>query len=59
MKKLRKVLLISVVVLLHSLATGISFTIGWRPFIGPKKRAADNPPVRTHTRNAWPAGNIW
>jgi len=42
MKKLRKVLLISAVVLCILVATGISFTIGWRPFIGPMKRAATN-----------------
>jgi len=42
MKKLRKVLLISGVVLCVLLATGITFTIGWRPFIGPKKRPATN-----------------
>lgn len=39
MKKLGKILLISAVVLCILLAVAISFTIGWRPFIGPKKRA--------------------
>ena len=42
MTKLRKILLI----FLHGpgvvLATAITFTIGWRPFIGPKKRAVTN-----------------
>lgn len=36
MKKLRKILLIGFVALL---AVAIHFTIGWRPFLGPKKRA--------------------
>jgi mono/diheme cytochrome c family protein len=39
MKKLGKILLISVIALCILLAVAISFTIGWRPFIGPKKRA--------------------
>ena len=38
MKKLAKVLLGVVVVLALVLAVGITFTIGWRPFIGPRAR---------------------
>jgi mono/diheme cytochrome c family protein len=38
MKKLGRILLISVIALCILLAVAISFTIGWRPFIGPKKR---------------------
>src|SRR3984957_19484618 len=40
MKKLGKILLICLVVLCGVLAGAITFTIGWRPFIGPRKRAA-------------------
>ena len=39
MKKLGKVLLISVAALVVLAAVAITFTIGWRPFIGPRKRA--------------------
>lgn len=39
MKKAGKILRISLLVLLVAIVVGISFTIGWRPFIGPKKRA--------------------
>jgi hypothetical protein len=39
MKKLGKVLLVAIVVLIPIV---ITFTIGWRPFIGPKKRAVTN-----------------
>ncbi len=39
MKKLGKILLLGGAVLCVLLATAITFTIGWRPFIGPKKRA--------------------
>ncbi len=42
MKKLGKILLISVGLLVVLLAIAITFTIGWRPFIGPKKRAVTN-----------------
>ena len=38
MKRLGKVLFWTVIVLLVVLATGITFTIGWRPFIGPRAR---------------------
>lgn len=38
MKKLGKVLLVAFVVLCVLLGTAISFTIGWRPFLGPKTR---------------------
>jgi mono/diheme cytochrome c family protein len=38
MKKLGKVLLVGLVVLAVLLAVGITFTIGWRPIIGPKAR---------------------
>jgi mono/diheme cytochrome c family protein len=39
MKKLGKILLVCFIVLLPIV---ITFTIGWRPFIGPKKRALTN-----------------
>jgi hypothetical protein len=39
MKKAGKILRISLLALLVIVVAGISFTIGWRPFIGPKKRA--------------------
>lgn len=39
MKKLGKVLLICLVVLLILLPVAITFTVGWRPFVGPKVRA--------------------
>jgi len=39
MSKLRKVLLGSFLVLILLLVVGITATIGWRPFIGPKARA--------------------
>jgi mono/diheme cytochrome c family protein len=38
MKKLGKLLLVGFVILCVLLGTAISFTIGWRPFIGPKSR---------------------
>src|SRR5690349_5751229 len=38
MKKLGKILLWALVALLVLLIVGISFTIGWRPFIGPRAR---------------------
>lgn len=42
MKKLGRVLLIGAGVLAVILAVTITFTIGWRPFIGPRKRALTN-----------------
>ncbi len=42
MKKLSRILLISVAALCVVAAVAITFTIGWRPFIGPKKRALTN-----------------
>jgi mono/diheme cytochrome c family protein len=42
MKKLGKILLICLSVLCVVLAVAITFTIGWRPFLGPKKRALTN-----------------
>jgi len=36
MTRLGKGVLLGFVALLASLALGITFTIGWRPFIGPK-----------------------
>ena len=42
MKKLGRILLISAGVLCVLAAVAITFTIGWRPFIGPKKRALTN-----------------
>jgi hypothetical protein len=38
MKKLGKILLISVLVLVLLLAVAVTLTIGWRPFLGPKAR---------------------
>lgn len=38
MTRLGKTLLIAVIVLLVLVAAGISLTIGWRPFLGPKTR---------------------
>src|ERR1043166_10143804 len=42
MKKFGKILLICFAVLCVLLTVAISLTIGWRPFIGPKKRAVTN-----------------
>lgn len=42
MTRAGRVLRIGVPVFLLALAAGITFTIGWRPFIGPKKRALTN-----------------
>jgi len=42
MKKLGKILLISFAVLCVLSTVAICLTIGWRPFIGPKKRALTN-----------------
>ena len=39
MKKLGKILLVCIVV---GIPIAITFTIGWRPFLGPKKRATTN-----------------
>jgi mono/diheme cytochrome c family protein len=39
MRRAGKILRIGLLVLLVALAVGIHFTIGWRPFIGPRKRA--------------------
>ena len=39
MNRLRKMLGLSFAVLLVVLAAGITFTVGWRPFIGPRTRA--------------------
>jgi mono/diheme cytochrome c family protein len=39
MKKIGKILLVCIVVLIP---VAITFTIGWRPFFGPKKRGATN-----------------
>jgi cytochrome c553 len=39
MKNIRNVLVLSLVLLVVILAAGITFTIGWRPFIGPRARA--------------------
>jgi len=40
MTKLRKALLVICISILLLLILGINFTIGWRPFLGPKKRVA-------------------
>ena len=42
MKKLGRILLICGVALLILLPVAVTFTIGWRPFLGPKKRALIN-----------------
>lgn len=42
MKKLGKILLICAGLLVVVLAVAITFTIGWRPFLGPKKRSLTN-----------------
>jgi hypothetical protein len=42
MKRAGKILRISLLVFLLVLVVGIHFTIGWRPFIGPRKRAVTN-----------------
>lgn len=42
MKKLGKVLLICLVVLIVLLPIAVTATIGWRPFLGPRKRAVTN-----------------
>jgi mono/diheme cytochrome c family protein len=42
MKRSGKILRISLLVLFVLLVAGITFTIGWRPFIGPRKRAVTN-----------------
>ncbi|MGA9389681.1 MAG: cytochrome c [Candidatus Sulfotelmatobacter sp.] len=42
MKRVRKVLYISLGIFCLLLAAGITFTIGWRPFIGPRKRPVTN-----------------
>jgi mono/diheme cytochrome c family protein len=53
MKKLGKILLICFAVLTVLLIVAITFTIGWRPFIGPKKRAlTDRQFERTPERQA-------
>jgi hypothetical protein len=42
MKKAKKIAGICLIVFFVLIVAGISFTIGWRPFIGPRKRAATN-----------------
>jgi len=42
MKKAGRILLIALAAICLLLAVGISFTIGWRPFIGPRSRAITN-----------------
>jgi hypothetical protein len=42
MKKLGRILLLSVVVLVMVAAVAVHFTIGWRPLMGPRRRAATN-----------------
>jgi hypothetical protein len=42
MKRVGKILRISLVLLCVALALGITFTICWRPFIGPRKRPVTN-----------------
>jgi hypothetical protein len=40
MSKVRKVLFITLAVIFVALIGAINFTVGWRPLLGPKKRAA-------------------
>ena len=42
MKRARKIIRIGSLVLVVLVVAGITFTIGWRPFIGPRKRALTN-----------------
>ncbi len=42
MGKVRKVLLVTLAVIVVVLIAAIQFTIGWRPFLGPKKRETTN-----------------
>lgn len=42
MKKLGRILLVCLAALCVLLAVAITFTIGWRPFIGPRKRAVSD-----------------
>ncbi len=42
MKKPARILVISLVTICVLLAIAITFTIGWRPFLGPRKRALTN-----------------
>jgi Cytochrome c len=42
MKRAGKIVRIGVLALVVLLVVGITFTIGWRPFIGPRKRALTN-----------------
>jgi hypothetical protein len=42
MNKAGKIVCISLFALCALLAVGITFTVGWRPFLGPKKRALTN-----------------
>ena len=56
MKKLGKILVWAVLALVVVLALGITFTIGWRPFIGPQARTLtarkfDSTPVRLAAAN--------
>jgi len=49
LKKFRKLLGYSLLILMVLLAAGITFTIGWRPFVGPRMR-----PVTTRTFDRTP-----
>jgi hypothetical protein len=42
MKKLGKILLVCIIVLVVLAPVAVTFTIGWRPFLGPRKRALTN-----------------
>src|SRR5258706_6813874 len=41
-RRLKRFLGVTVLVILGLLIVGIAFTVGWRPFIGPKTRALTN-----------------
>ena len=45
MKRLLKVLGTTLLVIALLIVVGISLTIGWRPFIGPRSAPADKPEV--------------
>jgi hypothetical protein len=54
MKRAGKILYISLGIFCLLLVVGISFTIGWRPFIGPRKRAVT--PGAGSFPDGWAAG---
>jgi len=57
MKRLAKILLISLVTICALLVVAITFTVGWRPFLGPRERAVTNP-SSSAPRSEWLAVDI-